>query len=612
MKKNHYKYILFFGCYLCSSACVVFVNAGEIRAGYMAPADIDVLPKMAENGMNLALVKFDRLSSPMQERERQLLIKWAKACQQMGVQFMPVINLWGLVEGKWVKPRYHLFYEGVEYDNTPCPLEADVYQLLIHNRLIELARLSQEVAIAGAVVDIEMYGANITTFPGLCLCDYCFEKFLAGRAVSEPLSPDKRQDYLVRTNQIQAYRAFTSNYIEQLARQTKQQVEIIAPQFLIGALQIDIDNSYYNGLAKGLGSGNNAVLVFTENTYSMGYNPYINETQKRFRNSGTNARLVVGIWQDKFPVDNLSEQYYCCAKDSAGYWVYEIESLAKNSDGLMPFPVNQYWQAIRKANDELDKSAANPEYKSFLKIRPFVAPEDTINPKSLIAPPIAYVIPFVKPVKAGNVLKFRHSNRLVFLAQKGDSIEFEASFQKANQQYPRDYAVLILATRGGDVLAKDKATVNRNGHLDVIAPYTGSYVIALEPDNQIITLLKYSHPYSIDVTKEAHLLQPEQPLFLWKAAGSHSANVIFGADGPGEAFVTTFKSDSGKVLGQYSIFTTQTISVPLGQNAYGEITEFDIKPRPGAYFEDVLIRVESGLEKYISPFKEGVVRHMEK
>jgi hypothetical protein len=91
----------------------------------------------------------------------------------------------------------------------------------------------------------------------------------------------------------------------------------------------------------------------------------------------TNAKLVLGIWQDKFSPENLAEQYYHCAKDSAGYWIYSVGSLSsvippwyspkKVKEKALPFPKDNYWQAITLANKELDKLSTDPNYISFLK-----------------------------------------------------------------------------------------------------------------------------------------------------------------------------------------------------------------------------------------------------
>lgn len=611
-------FIYIFGWVLVNSVsakevAIEFINASgdKIRAGYMGIYNIDVLPKMAETGMNLALVKFGYLHAPMQPQEKGLLVRWATACQQAGVGFMPVINLWARSEKAWIWPRYRLYYDGVEFGQTPCPLEIDVYKLAVHNRVLELAKLSRSVPIAGVAVDLEMYGADTASYPDYCLCNYCFERFLAGRPVSEPLILNKRQNYLVKSKQVEAYRAFTEDYIAQLAQETKEQLKVTVPDFVTGALHINMDRTYDKGLLKGLGDVNKAVLAFTESTYKTGYSSYIQKTQRRFHDEKINAQLVVGIWQDKFPPGNLAEQYYHCAKDSAGYWIYTMESLSEHTKMTLPFDKKQYWQAIRKANNELDKLVTNPTYKSPLKLRSFKIPVTPIAFNKIAVEPVEYVRPWAKPDTSAEPINLRFFNKLIFVAKKGDKLNFEIVFGKKRGS-STSYAEAGMVSRTGSVLAKDKASFLSRAILKAIAPYSGTYVIAVQSHGNSAKIVGFSHPYSVDAGKMAHFLKPGGSLYLYKPADSDSAKIEFFVDGVGESVSATFKNESGNILGMYDIVGRHTITVPLDTNLKDEIVELSIQPRPGAHFEDVRIKIESGVEKYISPCKNGLVRSVKR
>ncbi len=458
-------------------------------------------------------------------------------------------------------------------------------------------------------IDLEMYGADTTSYPDYCLCDYCFERFLAGRSVSEPMVLGKRQNYLVKSKQVEAYRAFTEDYIAQLAKKTKEQLEAIAPNFIIGALDLDLDRVYNRGLAKGLGSGHAPVLAFTEMTYSTGFSSYIDETQKRFRDSGTNTVLVVGIWQNKFPPENLAEQYYHCARDSGGYWIYTMQSLSKYTKLTLPFDKERYWQAIRKANDELDKLAADPGYKSLLKMRSFEVPVSEISFDKITVEPVEYVGDRYRIDKNIEPVTLRFFNKLVFVAKKGDKLGFKIGFGK-KRGAGTSYVEAGLVSRIGTVLAEDRASFLSRADLKAIAPYSGTYVIAVQSYGNSAKIVGFSHPYSVNADKMAHFLKPSSSLYLYKPADSDSAKVEFYVDGVGESVSATFKNESGNILGMYDIVGRQTITVPLVKSRKGEIIELKIQPRPGTHFEDVRIKVVSGLEKYISPAKAGLVRKL--
>lgn len=584
-----------------------FSDQVKMRAGYMGSRNIDILPKMAENGMNTAVVKFGELRWPMRPEEKKLILKWAEACKQYDIRFMPVLNLWGGDEKKWVQLRHHLYYDGIAYKQTPCPLDKEIYKLAVHNRLLEIAKLSQSMPIYGVVIDLEMYGANIVAYPDYCLCDYCFEKFLAGRTVSRPIGIGERQQYLIKTKQVDSYRNFTKDYIIGLAKQTRTDIEVIAPSLMIGAFHLDLDKTYNRGLLKGLSSGSEPVFAFTEMTYSTGHGSYIHETQKRFRDSGANARLVVGIWQDKFPPENLAEQYYYCAKDSSGYWIYTIESLSSYTKKTLPFDKKLYWQAILSADDELDKLTAEPGYKSSLKIRSFESPTRHIALDKITVEPVKYVKADVNINPTNKSVMLRRLNKLVFVAQQGDELNFEIDFDKkrGNDKY---YAEVVLISQQGNVLAKDSAKLYSDAMLKATAPYSGTYAIIIETFGNAAKVVEFSHPYSVDAGQSANLLKPGDVLYLYKPAGSRMAKVEFAVDGIGESVTAAFKSLSGQVLGVYDIVAREMVTVPLGSNPEEEIIELEIKPRPNTYFEDVVIVVKSGLGKYISPFKYGIVK----
>ncbi len=615
MSKKRRIFLLFF-IFVCTAKAPsiapknidIVAKSEPIKGGYMGTRNIDVLPQMVQSGMNLALVKFNNIHWPMLESERKLLANWASACEKSKIPFMPVINLWGDGEKKWITPKYHLYYNGIEFKETPCPLETDVYKKAIHNRVLELAILSRSMPIAGVVIDLEMYGANLVAFKNFCLCDYCFERFLAGRPVAEPIAINNRYKYLVRSGQLKDYQKFTSNWVEQMARQTKEQLYVIAPKMTIGVFHLDLPVIYNEALAKGFGSGNKAALAFTEYTYSSGYNDYIKKKQNIFNEKNINAKLVVGIWQDKIPPDNLAEQYYQCAKESAGYWVYTLESLSKYAMWTLPLPFDKirYWKAIRKANDELDKLALNHDYKSKLKARPFEMPINTNFYKNMTIPNARYVRnvsltqPDIKP------LQLRNINKLLFIAKQGETINYEIECHKIRNS-EQSYVDITLLAKNNIVLAQERVSLIGNAKLKSIAPYSGTYIIALQTYGNKAEILKYSHPYSVSAETMAHFLSPSESLYLYKPHKSSSARIIFQTDGGKETVFATFKNQDGDLLAEYEIFAKHEINLKFRKQPGDEIIELVLIPKHPKYYGDVIINIRSGLEKYVSPFKKGLV-----
>lgn len=583
----------------------------RICAGFMGLNDIELLPKMAQNGLNTALVVFGSLHYPMTPQQSGLIRQWAGQCERFGLQFIPVINLWGHDEKYWVTPHYHFFYDSKDFADTPCPTDEFVYEQVIQNRLVELAKLSLQIPIYGAVIDTEMYGAGLMGYPQQpCLCDHCFGGFQQSRHNSDSIPAKSRLEYLRKAGLTDSYYRFIAGQVAAMARRTAEQIEKINPAFSVGVLQLDRSCPHNDGLADGFGRGKMPVLAFSEQTYSIGFTEYVPQSIKRFRDLGLNVKFVVGLWQDVIPIANLSEQYYHSAKNSDGYWVYTMESLNESYwKGLLTAPRSEFWRAIRTANEELVRLCSDSSYKSPLKLRPFETPLQPIDFNSIRTEPLEYLRPGTAPDSLSQPPQLHSFNQLVFVAKKGEHIRFQIAFNKRpDAQTSRAEASLL--TNAGRRLAVGTATAERNAVLESAAPYSGSYGIFLNADRNTLSVTGFTHPYSIFAGRwpQTHLIRPSSPLYLWQPAASKEAQITWLVDGPAEAVRATFKTESGETFTSLDILSKQTNTIPLPPADGGQIIVLNIEPLSGAYFEDVFITIDTGLGKYISPFKCGLVR----
>ncbi len=585
-----------------------FLYREKLRVGYIGSENIKIVPEIARSGINLVAVKFQHLRVPIQRKQLKRLEEWASICKRYGIKFMPVINLWHY-EKYWIRPKHHYYYESTEFVDIPCPLEEDVYKLTVHQRVLELGKLSRFLPIDGVIIDLEMYQNSLWSYPDYCLCDYCFERFLAGRRVEKPIFKPLRQEYLNQSNQINAYRDFTQNYISRLAHNTKIQTEDISPGFMIGAFHLDLDKPYYKGALEGFSAGEKPVLVFTEKTFKTGHSPYIHKIQKRFHDLGINAKLVVGIWQDKIPPENLAEQYYYCAKDSAGYWVYTMGSLFPSAATTMPYSKEKYWRAIFHANNELDKVNLDPTYKSKLKIRSFHIPPAAIDNTNVNLSKLQYIKPlskFTTKTEDSN-LRFRGKIKLIFIAQKGEEIKFQMSLKKLGKS-SQEFANVVITNSTGRILTESLLDVKKVVNLKISAPYTGAYALICDAGENSMKAISWSHLFSIAAARKINLFKPKQTLYFWKPDNCLSAQVSFEADGVGESFTATFRNQSGIVLAKYDILAKKTVHIPFGQKALGEVISLSVTPRTNSNLEDVVIEIKSGFDKYFSPFANGLIR----
>ncbi len=593
--------------FICTCNCVAsgIANIEEkkkLRAvylGYASPSKLKILDKLSECGINLVLVKFPTLTNKF-KLDFQLklnMIKWSNECKNRDILFMPVINIWHY-EKNWFKPSFDLVYNNKTYEKTPCHFNEHFYQYLINDRLVVLAKLSNEILMYGVAIDFEMYSADMTRFPGYCLCDDCFKKYLI--YIKKPfISYDKRQKFLSEHAYQTDYENFLKDIVNEMAKNTRENISKINPALLVGGLQLDTKGSFYRGLLKGL-SVENKVLIFSEKTYSKGYNSYIDSIQNELSSQNIKAGFIPGIWQRQFSPVNLAEQYYYCAKNSTGYWIYGMDFLI---DGKEKELAEQYWQAISIANQELDKYQLNKTYISNLKIRPFLA----APPKKIeITKPDFKALKFVTLDSYKNNSRkdinvyYRGKVKLLFMAKKDDLVEFQLQLKKIGS-YKVDSAYAVIVDHKGNIITEELIKIKKERKLSFVADYDGIYSVICDSGSIIWKVTGCSHKFVIDANNNVHLFRPRQTLFLFRNNIKVAPKLRVAVDGPGESVRVEFKDSSGGDLGHFLVEHRKTI-ILTSLNAKIQNISIDIKRASKIAFEDFRIKPESGFEKYISPF----------
>jgi hypothetical protein len=590
----------------------------KIRAGYMSINNSDLIPRMAREGFNTALVKFGQFEYPPTQAQLESVKTWARLCGQHGIHFMPVINFWGSHEISWMKPGSNLVYNQTEYKKTPCPFSENTYRQLIHNRILSLANLSREVPVAGVLIDFEMYGADTLHFPDHCVCDHCFGQFQSSRSSQENIDISKRYAYLQKNNLLKSYRRFFENRVIGFAAETAAAVARIAPDLYIGGLDMDWDLSlelnwnqpdsfFYNALIRGLGTDAKKTLVFTERTYQTGYSDYMKKTAQRFAKSEFPAKLIVGIWQDKIPPEHLAEQYYYVSKETGGYWIYSLELLSEQSQSSPPlFEKDSYWQAAKHANKEIDSLCSDPNHKTSLVLRSFTAPVVPINLGKIVFEKVRYIYHENRTELHQIPVKLRYLNYLVFYAERGDEILFETMFSPRRGS-GAPFIETVLLNEDGVVIARGQAHRTSRAELKASATYSGNYFIAIESYGNTAEIVKCSHPYSIQASQTVHLLEPDWEIKFFKPSGSRQIVLMIDTDGIGESVNALIINEQGHLITRRTIARNETIRL-TGLDSEPTIFKLLIEPTEKAYFEDVRVRIVSGAVPYLSPWKSGLVQ----
>lgn len=434
--------------------CYDWLLREKMRGGYLSASDPRATAaQMKAIGMNTLLPKFGDLQSPPSEANVRLLREWGEAAQNAGMHLLPVFNFRGGETEKILSPRREVTISGQRMERTPCPLDEQFWQTYILGRAVALATLAKELHLDGAIIDPEMYGADHTVFDHVCYCDDCLQEFLqsAGEQIPHPLpQPAARADWLMEGKLTERYQQQFIARVRGFSQRAEREVHKQNADFLLGVFLLDYPLPFMRGMAQGLGTDQHPVLGFSETTYGAGYTKYVEEQQKTFASFPSHVLFVPGLWIAQFPTENLAEQCYACAKESAGYWIYTFESLVEDVSNLPGYalrePNDRYWAAMKVANTELDKLiASGGKYESALKVRPYDPPLPVlvvgkVTPESLIP------VKGEKPFSLGpEVLpRLRYRNPLFLLCKAGEPVEVKVANQQlnVNYRYGTQYAVI--------------------------------------------------------------------------------------------------------------------------------------------------------------------------
>ena len=486
------------GAYLhaAPASCYDWITRERIRGGYMSCWNLgDGQARMKTVGMNLLMPKFGGLQAPPTEENIKLLRRWGDSAKANGLHLMPVYNFRGGSTEALLSDRREVTISGITMQRTPCPLDEAFWNKYIIGRAVWLAEHARELGLDGCIIDPEMYGSDHTCFNTPCYCADCLREFAAGLPAGGPaglsdLAAADRAKWLT-DNGLQAQ--FEQRFVDRIkgfSAQIERECHAKKPDFLLGVLLLDYPLLAHKGMAMGLGTETHPVLGFSESTYSPGYTDYVDQQQKTFADMPAHVLFVPGLWQQQFPTENLAEQYYTCAAHSSGYWIYTYESLLEDVSKLPGYqlrePHDKYWEAMKLANGELDKLAADKAYVSALKIRPFDPPLPVLNVGDI---KIEALVPAwersqtatsgsVTPPTAITTPRLRYRNPLFILGQAGEAVTVKVTnLQLANYRPGTQWAVI---GPDGKPLAEGQMKVKESREVAFTPDRDGVYLLVAQ------------------------------------------------------------------------------------------------------------------------------------
>lgn len=257
---------------------------------------------------------------------------------------------------------------------TPCPADRVYWDELVKPFFLYMAQIQKEEgASGGAAVDLEFYAGELTggfTYGrGMdgCFCDDCFGEFLKRNNVAfDPAAfpPESRWEYLVKRGQYQDYLDDLAGRVTERTAAIRGEVRAVKPDFVF-AVMPGGEGWYFDGLARGFGSADIPMLMFSETEYFGGWSARSAACLENIRSKQLPVLLVGGLTVSAYNAEGLAAKVLELAEKCDGYWLYYGESLFSKSPKIIERsfrpseyalrePGPRYWQAITAVNERLD------------------------------------------------------------------------------------------------------------------------------------------------------------------------------------------------------------------------------------------------------------------
>jgi len=278
--------------------------------------ETEVLKRVAAVGYNTLLVHTMGKSHSEQGWPEEAA-RWVEVQKTYGLR---VIISWPFgSDERYGNTQFGAYQPGgaAVWTKTPCPLSADYWNRVVGDRAEVAARLG----LAGMVVDMEMYGADVTRHLGPCVADDCWRRFvethLEGVSPAEVLMAD-RPAWLEANDLLADYRRWQELEVMAILRGIERRVHAIRPDFLLGNV---LDFESLPGLARGFGTPTMPALILSETEYA-GSLYKMTDRIKRLTDEGYPALYLPGLWPNPVLPEQLTKLIPEVSMPSAGFWVW--------------------------------------------------------------------------------------------------------------------------------------------------------------------------------------------------------------------------------------------------------------------------------------------------
>jgi hypothetical protein len=301
--------------------------------------------------------------------------QWATVQQERGLR---VIVSWPFgSDERYGNTQFGAYQPGgaTTWQRGPCPLSVEYWDRVVGERAVVAAR----AGLTGLVVDMEMYGADATRYPGPCCCESCWGRFVAEHldgVDAANVSLADRPAWIAGNGLVGDYARWQELQVMAILGGIRQRVRQVAAQFLLGNL---LDPESLPGLARGFGTPTMPALVFSELEYHGGV-AGLPDRLERLRREGYPVWYVPGLWIRPVTPSVLPGLVRQVGPGSGGFWIWSSAAFAPNASGEYAHAESSshddYWQAFRQANADLTAAIAAGAVSS--------PPEPRVGPRATV------------------------------------------------------------------------------------------------------------------------------------------------------------------------------------------------------------------------------------
>jgi hypothetical protein len=570
---------------------------------------------LSTTGLNSALVKvtaIERINGALSSQGMATIARTADAARANGMRFFLISNFVGNEEASALGQRFRKYVDenGKELPQTPCPLDRFYWNCVLLGRGEQLAQLNKgsvlirimksvlargkdEPRVAGLVLDTEMYGANISTYSQPCFCDSCFKGYMAVLDREDvTLDASSRQQWLISNDYYYEYIKYLEKKLAELVGNIIHKIHDMDSGLMVGFLNYHIDSWFFRALAHGMGTPSMPALIFPEQpSYSRGYTPSIHALQYHLIAEKANAIVIPGLDLHWFQPKYLTMEAYQLAMNSSGYWLfttYSIDADPKMLTGAYRVPghSDEYWNALAKANSEVDQAMKTVGYSPALSFAKqpsivFIDEDGTGFSQEVLLPLFADKVEL--PVNARSTIVSGYQMYYVHL-KAGDTLEFSMDVvQRGGRKDPgyfevwdpcRDFVIKGYVPAGKTRTVK--AVVEMEG-IYQIQTVAGTNAYSVEINN-----VNYIH--LADSRKKFRPSTYVEPMYFKVPENISSFTVfIHVPDTSTKGRIRIYDSVDNLILEKHDYFNQATaLPIDVLEGSRGEIWRLELDAGPGS------------------------------